>query len=123
MAGVAIALFHMNDPPRRRVGLRWSGYDILPCFALLAFIRSTTLAAVPIKNNAGQTRIVTMPVAQAELAEYLAEIRASVCSRCVERPPGGPPCKPLGNDCGVEMHLAELIDSIPGSKQSVAALP
>jgi hypothetical protein len=53
-----------------------------------------------------------MAVAQAELAEHLAEIRASVCSRCVERPPGGPPCFPLGKNCGVELHLPELVDSI-----------
>jgi hypothetical protein len=49
---------------------------------------------------------------QEELAEYLAEIRERVCSRCVERPPGGPPCAPLGKQCGVEMHLPQLIDSI-----------
>ena len=40
-----------------------------------------------------------------ERGEYLAEIRKQVCSRCVERPPGGPPCAPLGKQCGVEMHL------------------
>jgi len=51
-------------------------------------------------------------VAQAELAEYLDEIRQNVCSRCVERPEGGPPCVPLGKMCGVEMHLADLIESI-----------
>jgi hypothetical protein len=51
-------------------------------------------------------------LAQAEVAEYLNEIRKSVCSRCVERPPGGPPCEPLGKNCGVELHLPELIDSI-----------
>src|SRR6516225_3596486 len=47
-----------------------------------------------------------------ELAEYLGEIRAQVCSRCPERPPEGPPCGPVGKECGVEMHLAQLIDSI-----------
>ena len=51
-------------------------------------------------------------VAQAELAEYLTEIRTNVCSRCVERPEGGPPCRPLGKMCGVEMHLADLVKSI-----------
>jgi hypothetical protein len=51
-------------------------------------------------------------VATAELAKYLHEIREQVCSRCIERPPGGPPCAPLGKTCGVEMHLPELIDSI-----------
>ena len=47
---------------------------------------------------------------QSELDEYLAEIRQQVCSRCVERPPGGPPCAPHGKRCGVELHLAELVD-------------
>jgi hypothetical protein len=46
------------------------------------------------------------------LDEYLDEIRKEVCSICVERPPGGPPCKPLGKECGVELHLPELIETI-----------
>jgi hypothetical protein len=48
----------------------------------------------------------------AELTEYLDEIREQVCRRCVERPPGGPPCAPLGKQCGVEQHLPALIDAI-----------
>ena len=48
----------------------------------------------------------------AELAEYLSEIRKGVCSRCVERPAGGPPCGPLGKWCGVEQNLSELIDAV-----------
>ena len=44
--------------------------------------------------------------------EYLAEIRSEVCSRCVERPPGGPPCLPLGKRCGVELHLKEIVDLV-----------
>jgi hypothetical protein len=51
-------------------------------------------------------------LAEGELAEYLAQIRTDVCSRCPERRPGGPPCAPLGKLCGVEMHLPELIASI-----------
>jgi hypothetical protein len=51
-------------------------------------------------------------VAEPELADYLHEIRGEVCSRCIERPPGGPPCAPLGKECGIEMHLPELIDAI-----------
>jgi len=47
-----------------------------------------------------------------EIQEYLDEIRKQVCSRCVERPPGGPPCAPLGKECGIEMHLPQLIDAI-----------
>jgi hypothetical protein len=51
-------------------------------------------------------------LAEAELQEYLDEIRKEVCSRCVERPNGGPPCGPLGKPCGVELHLPKLIDVI-----------
>jgi hypothetical protein len=51
-------------------------------------------------------------VTQVELGAYLDEIREQVCSRCVERPPGGPPCEPQGKLCGVELHLPELIESI-----------
>ena len=49
---------------------------------------------------------------EAELAEYLSEIRKDVCTRCVERPPGGPPCGPLGKWCGVEQDLPDLIDAV-----------
>jgi hypothetical protein len=51
-------------------------------------------------------------LAEIDLQEYLDEIRQEVCSRCVERPPGGPPCGPLGKPCGVEMHLPQLVDAI-----------
>jgi hypothetical protein len=49
---------------------------------------------------------------EAQLREYLAEIRAQVCSRCIERPPGGPPCLPMGKVCGIETHLPEYLDAI-----------
>jgi hypothetical protein len=49
---------------------------------------------------------------EAGLEEYLSEIRKEACSRCVERPPGGPPCGPLGKWCGVEHNLPELIDAV-----------
>jgi len=49
---------------------------------------------------------------EVNLSEYLDEIRKQVCSICIERPPGGPPCEPLGKECGVEQHLAQLIASI-----------
>ncbi len=61
-----------------------------------------------------------MPTA-AQLSEYLAEIRANVCSRCVDKPPGGPPCLPLGKKCGVELHLPELIQSIRAVKSPLIA--
>jgi hypothetical protein len=51
-------------------------------------------------------------VTTAELQEYLDEIRQQVCTRCVERPAGGPPCAPLGKVCGVEMHLPQLVEAI-----------
>lgn len=53
------------------------------------------------------------------LEEYLAEIRKRVCSRCVERPPGGPPCLPLGKICGVEMHLQAYLQAIHGASSPV----
>lgn len=53
-----------------------------------------------------------MSTTEIQLDEYLGEIRKQVCSRCVERPPNGPPCVPLGVNCGVELHLRELVDSI-----------
>jgi hypothetical protein len=51
-------------------------------------------------------------LAEAELGEYLDEIRQEVCSRCVERPAGGPPCLPLGKVCGVELHLPKLVEAV-----------
>lgn len=51
---------------------------------------------------------------KAEYAEYLDEIRSEVCSRCVEKPEGGPPCAPLGKMCGVELHLENLVEAVHG---------
>jgi hypothetical protein len=47
-----------------------------------------------------------------DLEVYMDEIREHVCSRCIERPPGGPPCQPLGKRCGVEINLRQLVDSV-----------
>jgi hypothetical protein len=47
-----------------------------------------------------------------ELTEYLAEIREQVCSRCIDRPPGGPPCAPLGKRCGLEINLPWLVYAV-----------
>ena len=47
-----------------------------------------------------------------DLEEYMAEIREQVCSRCVERPRGGPPCLPLGKRCGVELNLRQLVAAV-----------
>ena len=49
---------------------------------------------------------------EAVMVEYLSEIRKEACSRCVERPEGGPPCGPLGKWCGVENSLPDLIDAV-----------
>ena len=51
-------------------------------------------------------------VTETELTEYMDEIREQVCSRCVERPPNGPPCSPLGKQCGIEMHLPLIVNAI-----------
>jgi hypothetical protein len=45
-----------------------------------------------------------------ELEEYRAELRANVCSRCIERRAGAPPCGPLGKGCGIERHLPALVE-------------
>jgi hypothetical protein len=47
-----------------------------------------------------------------DLQEYLDEVREQVCSRCIERPPGGPPCAPLGKRCGIELNLQRLVDAV-----------
>jgi len=47
---------------------------------------------------------------QEELDEYMLEIREQVCSHCIERPPGGPPCAPHGKICGIEQHLPEIVE-------------
>jgi hypothetical protein len=46
----------------------------------------------------------------AEHEEYLAELRSQVCSRCIERGPNCPPCAPHDKTCGIETHLAELVE-------------
>ena len=43
------------------------------------------------------------------MEEYRQAMRAQVCSRCPDRPPGGPPCLPLGKRCGIELHLEDLV--------------
>ncbi len=57
--------------------------------------------------------------ATVDYGEYLEEIRQQVCSRCVERPPGGPPCAPLGKTCGVEAHFPQLIEAIRAVKSGL----
>jgi hypothetical protein len=49
-------------------------------------------------------------VVQDPLDEYRTALRAEVCSRCIERLPNAPPCRPLGKGCGIELHLTELVE-------------
>ncbi len=44
--------------------------------------------------------------------EYLNEIREQVCTRCIDRPPGCPPCAPLGKMCAVEMFLPLFLRAV-----------
>jgi hypothetical protein len=59
---------------------------------------------------------------QAELDEYMEEIREQVCSHCIDRPPGGPPCATHGKCCGVEQHLEEIVQ-VAHAKRSRAIDP
>ena len=47
-----------------------------------------------------------------DLEPCMAAIRELVCSRCIERPPGGPPCAPLGKRCGIEVNLERLVEAV-----------
>jgi ribosomal protein L40E len=47
-----------------------------------------------------------------ELDDCLLAIREQVCTRCIERPPGGPPCAPLGKRSGIEVKLERLIEAV-----------
>jgi hypothetical protein len=47
---------------------------------------------------------------QNDLDEYRDALRAEVCSRCIERRPGGPPCDAIGKGCGIERHLPALVE-------------
>jgi hypothetical protein len=53
---------------------------------------------------------------QTELDRYMSEIRSQVCSRCIERPPGGPPCAPLGKRCGIELNFPQLVEVVHTTK-------
>jgi hypothetical protein len=45
-----------------------------------------------------------------EYDEYLTELREQVCNRCIVRQPGGPPCSPHGQACGIERHVPKLVE-------------
>jgi hypothetical protein len=42
--------------------------------------------------------------------DYEAELKAEVCSRCIARLKGAPPCAPKGVGCGIERHVEKLVD-------------
>lgn len=46
-----------------------------------------------------------------EYQPYLDELRASVCSHCIERQPGNPPCSEHGWPCGIELHIPEMVET------------
>jgi hypothetical protein len=56
---------------------------------------------------------------QTVLDEYMAEIREHVCSRCIEKPPGAPPCAPQGKRCGIELHLPEIVEVCHAARGTV----
>jgi len=57
-----------------------------------------------------KARRIEIRYTQAELDECMAEIRDHVCIRCIEKLPGAPPCAPQGKRCGIELHLADVIE-------------
>jgi hypothetical protein len=54
-----------------------------------------------------------------EYAEYLAEVRAQVCSHCPERAPDRPPFGPACRHCGVELQLNRIVESIHDAGDTV----
>ena len=60
--------------------------------------------------------------AAAELDVYWTAVREEVCTRCIERVPGAPPCEPHGKGCGLERHLPKLVE-ICHSTESVQMAP
>jgi hypothetical protein len=56
---------------------------------------------------------------RARYAEYLAEVRREVCSRCPERQTGGPPFTPRCRRCGIELQLHAVVESIHDAGEAV----
>ena len=54
-----------------------------------------------------------------ELREYMDAIQEQVCSRCIEKPPGGPPCAPLGKRCGIEINLGPLVEAVHSERSNL----
>ncbi len=61
-------------------------------------------------------------LARAGYAEYLAEIRERVCEYCPERVPGLPPYRPQCRHCGVQLQLAQLVNSIRDAGDQLSEL-
>jgi hypothetical protein len=51
-------------------------------------------------------------LARANYAEYLLEVREQVCARCPERVAGRPPFRPQCRQCGIELQLPQIVESI-----------
>ena len=60
-------------------------------------------------RSARHPRRRSMDIPEDRLERYMAEVRQQVCSRCIERSPGTPPCAPQGKQCGIELHLAQIV--------------
>jgi hypothetical protein len=50
----------------------------------------------------------TLPPTE-DYSEYVTALRERVCSRCIARQPGTPPCAPHGVVCGIEIHVPKLV--------------
>jgi hypothetical protein len=60
---------------------------------------------------------------EAEIANYLPEIREAVCKGCSDRPAGGPPCEAFGKRCAVEMDLPLILQAIRETDNPFMAYP
>jgi hypothetical protein len=60
---------------------------------------------------------------EAELENYLEEIRQAVCKSCNDRPAGGPPCEPFGKRCAVELDLPLILQAIRETDSPSMACP
>jgi hypothetical protein len=44
--------------------------------------------------------------------DYLEAVRGSVCDRCIDRQPDGPPCFLDGELCPVELHFPRILQAV-----------
>jgi hypothetical protein len=60
---------------------------------------------------------------EAEVENYLEEIRQTVCKSCGDWPAGGPPCGPLAKRCAVELDLPLILQAIRETDSPCMACP